>query len=294
MPLGTAQITRSTADKFIPEVWLDEIRAFLKANLVVAKLIKIVYFQGKKGDVLHIPDLSEMAVNAKAANTAVTFQTFNETEFTVTIDRHQESSFMLEDLVDVQSKYDLRTGYTESAGYAIAKDVDTKVFALHATATTRVIGSNGSTTYNGTNGADITEAGIRQCVERLDTANVPSRDRAWVFHPAQKNVMLAIARFTEYQMVGNPGAMNPIQTGVFGEIYGDSVYFTTQAPVADTNYHANYYLQKNALLLAMQMSPRVQASYFLDFLGTGVVVDIVYKEAIYRQNHFNAVYTAVV
>lgn len=292
MPLGTAQITRTTADKFIPEVWLDEIRAYLKANLVLARLVKTVLFQGKKGDVLHIPDLSKMAVNAKAANTAVTFQTFTETEFTVTINQHQESSFMIEDIVEVQSKYDLRTGYTESAGYAIAEDVDTKLFALESTATTRVIGSDGSTAYSA-NGVDLTEAGMRRVVERVDTAKVPQRDRSWVLHPAQKNVLLAISRFTEYQMIGNPGAMNPINSGLFGEIFGDRVYFTTQAPTVDTNYHANYYLQKNALILAMQMSPRVQAGYFLDFLGTGVVVDIVYKEAIYRQNHFNAVYTAI-
>src|SRR6478609_8357858 len=98
MALGTNGITHTTADKFIPDVWLDEIRYFLKANLKASGLVKNIYFQGQKGDVLHIPDLSAMSANDKSANTQVTLQVFTETEFTLTINKHKEASFVIEDI----------------------------------------------------------------------------------------------------------------------------------------------------------------------------------------------------
>ena len=49
MALGTNHVTKTTADKFIPEIWSDEIVAAYKQNLVAANLFSKMSFKGKKG-----------------------------------------------------------------------------------------------------------------------------------------------------------------------------------------------------------------------------------------------------
>ena len=48
-------VTTTTAEKFIPEIWSDEVVATYKKSLVAANLIKKMNFKGKKGDTVHIP-----------------------------------------------------------------------------------------------------------------------------------------------------------------------------------------------------------------------------------------------
>ena len=111
----------------------------------------------------------------------------------------------------------LRKFYTDDAGYALAKQVDNdlatlfEVFSNDAanpgvvggTAASMyekaVIGSTGSTLYTGnsSNAADISDAGIRAMLLRLDDVDVPMDNRALVIPPVAANDMLGIARFTE-------------------------------------------------------------------------------------------------
>ena len=51
----TNSVTVTTADKFIPDIWSDEIVAAYKKNLVLANLVMKMNFKGKKGDTVHIP-----------------------------------------------------------------------------------------------------------------------------------------------------------------------------------------------------------------------------------------------
>jgi len=290
MGLGTNQMTRTTGDKFIPEIWINEVRAFMRASLVLADKIKMISFEGRSGDTLHIPDITEFVTTAKAANTQVTLQAPTEGEFNLPVAFHQESSFLVEDIISIQSAYDLRAEYTKAAGYAMGKKIDSGLAALVGTLTQRFKGSDGSTAFNGGNGADLTEAAIRQGIELLDTANVPQEDRFLYIHPAQKNVLLAIARFTEYQMVGMGGM--PLRTGQFGEIFGVPVYVSTQ-PLVSGTAHGNILGHRNAFACAVQHSPRVQSQYILEHLGNLVVVDAIYGYAVYRDNHAIGLFSAV-
>jgi hypothetical protein len=289
MGLGTTQMTGTTGDNFKPEIWIDEVRAFMRANLVLADKIKMISFEGRAGDTLHIPDITELTTTAKAANAQVTLQAPTEGKFDLSINFHQETSFLIEDILAVQSAYDLRTEYTKAAGYAIAKQLDRGLGGLVGSLTTKKIGSDGSTNWLGANGSDLTEAGIRAALEVLDTANVPNEDRFLWIHPAQKNVLLSIARFTEYQMIGMGGM--PLRTGQFGEIFGVPVYVSTN-PLATGTAHGCILGQKNAFACAIQHSPRVQAQYKLEYLGNLFVVDAIYGYGVFRDNHAVGLFTA--
>ena len=54
MALGTDHVTKTTADKFIPEIWSDEIIAAYKKNLVAANLFSKMSFKGKKIGRAHV------------------------------------------------------------------------------------------------------------------------------------------------------------------------------------------------------------------------------------------------
>ena len=292
MALGTNQQTITTGANFIPEVWMDEVRAYLKANLVLASKVKMFMFQGRKGDILHVPDVSRLTVNAKAANTEVTLNSPTETQFTLTINQHNECSFVIEDMLAVQSAYDLRSEYTRSAGYAIAEKIDSDIWTLQSGLSNRLVtGSNNSwtTAFARNAGGNLTETAIRRSIETLDRANVPDDgNRFMCIHPQEKNALLQSPRLTEYQMLG-PGGM-PIRTGVWGEIFGLPVYVTTTAAEIETAI-TTLIMHRDAFALALQSGPRVQASYIQEHLGTLVTVDVIYGFAEFRDNHAVALFT---
>ena len=127
MALGTNNVTTTTAATFIPEIWSDEIVATYKKNLVLANLIKKMSFKGKKGDTVHIPAPIRGSASVKAASTQVTLIAGTELEVTVAIDKHYEYSRLIEDIVEAQALSSLRNFYTEDAGYALARQVDTSL-----------------------------------------------------------------------------------------------------------------------------------------------------------------------
>ena len=170
MALGTNHVTTTTAATFIPEVWSDEIVASYKKNLVLANLIKKMSFKGKKGDTVHIPSPTRGTASAKTAGNQVSLIAATEGEVTVSINNHYEYSRLIEDIVEAQALASLRGFYTEDAGYALAKQVDTTLIQLargarggtaaNAQYSGGVIGSTGAAyTYGTSNAAAIAHAG---------------------------------------------------------------------------------------------------------------------------------------
>ena len=52
---ANAAVDKTAADKFIPEIWSDEVIASYEKNLKMAPLVKTLNFSGSKGDVIHVP-----------------------------------------------------------------------------------------------------------------------------------------------------------------------------------------------------------------------------------------------
>ena len=299
MALGSNQVTTSVANNFIPELWSDEVIGAYKSNLVVANLVTKLSHKGKKGDTIYIPVPARGSASAKAANTQVTLSAATNTKVTVSIDKHYEYSKLIEDIAEVQSLASMRKFYTDDAGYALAKQVDTDLFALaegfqggtvggsgSSSYENAVIGSNGSTAYNGgsSNAADITDAGIRRMLLTLDDADVPMDNRVLIVPPICANDMLGINRFTEQQFIGSGDA---IRTGKIGQIYGVDVYITSNAPSAAGNSGADrvgMLMHKDAMVLAEQVGVRSQTQYKQEYLGDLFTSDTIYGVAELRND----------
>jgi N4-gp56 family major capsid protein len=300
MGLGTNHVTKTTAATFIPAIWSDEIVAAYKRNLVAANLIKKMNFKGKKGDTVHIPSPTRGSASAKAASTQVTLIAATESEVQVSINKHYEYSRMIEDIVEAQALSSLRSFYTDDAGYALAKQVDTDLirlgrvsnggvvgtsdYATAASSTNAFIGSNGTTVYNSStsNAAALTDAAIRRTIQRLDDQDVPMDGRFFIVPPSSRNTLMGLSRFTEQAFVGEQGANNTIRNGQIGDVYGVQVYVSTNADyAAGTSGTDRIALMghKDAYVLVEQQGIRSQTQYKQEYLGTLFTADTLYGVA---------------
>ena len=316
MALGTnhvalTEVTASSRTRsnsaFVREMWTDEIIAAYKSNLVMPNLVVNMPFVGRKGDTFHVPAPVRGAATAKAAETQVTLIANQELTKQYLIDQHYEYSRLIEDIVSVQADDSVRKFYTDDAGYALAKLVDTALhgegakFAgadaaptVEGTAYSKaVIGSDGSTVWDDTantnegNATALADAGIREIIRQLDDNDVPNSGRVLVIPPVEKKSLSGIARFTEQAFIGEEGMSNTIRNGRIGNLYGVDVFVSSNCPivtdVATTNdQRAALLFQKEAVVFIEQLSPRVQTSYIQEYLGDLFTADTIYGSGVLR------------
>jgi N4-gp56 family major capsid protein len=284
MPLGSGHQTITTANRFIPEIWSDEVVATYKKQLVAANLIKKMNFKGKKGDAVHIPKPGRGSANAKAANSQVTLNTDTATEVIVNIDQHWEFSIMIEDIVSAQALASMRQFYTDDAGYALARKVDSLILELGrgvnggdgtAAYTGAYSGADGTTAYTGTAGA-LTDAAIRRSIQRLDDSDTPMDGRFLIVPPSTRNTLMGIQRFTEQAFVGEAGSSNTIRSGEVGNVYGVPVFVSSNADAATDGDRICLLGHKDFAVLVEQMGVRTQTQYKQEYLGDLFTADTLF------------------
>lgn len=298
MPLGTAHVTTTTAATFIPEIWSDEIVATYKKNLVLANLVKKMNFKGKKGDTVHIPAPTRGSASAKAASTQVTLIAATESEVVVSIDQHYEYSRLIEDIVEAQALSSLRNFYTEDAGYALARQVDTSLVQLGR----GVQGGGATAAYSGAfSGADgttayvagantglgaLTDAAIRRSIQRLDDNDIPMDGRFLIIPPSSRNTLMGLARYTEQAFVGESGGSNTIRNGEIGNLYGTPVFVTSNADTTSGTTACRIALlgHKDFAVFVEQQGVRAQTQYKQEYLGTLFTADTLYGVKELRDN----------
>jgi len=272
--MSITSMTVTTGANFIPEIWSAEVLRAVESNLVLAKQVKRYDGDVKVfGDIIHVPNLSNLSANAKTAGAPVTAQAPTESKTDISIDQHWESSFYVEDILEAQSKINLMSEYTSKAGYAIAAKIDSLLAGLYSGLSQSV--GDGSTA--------ITDANIIAGVKKLDLADAPESDRYFDIRANGKADILAIDKFVLRTGPGWGPQDSPILNGAkangfFGDIYGMKVYVSNNLIVAagtPTVCH-NLMFQKEAFGLAMQESPRTQTQYQQEYLANLVTVDTIF------------------
>jgi N4-gp56 family major capsid protein len=289
----TNSVTVTTAEKFIPDIWSDEIVAAYKKNLVLANLVMKMNFKGKKGDTIHIPAPTRGSASAKAAEAAVTLIAATESEVTISINKHYEYSRLIEDIVEAQALNSMRNFYTSDAGYALARQVDTDLVQLGRSANggtagaaayaAAYIGGDGTTAYVAANNNEsaLTDASIRRTIQRLDDNDTPMDNRFFLIPPSSRNTLMGLARYTEQAFVGNGTA---IRTGEIGNLYGIPVFTSSNADTTSGSGAARVCLMghKDAMVLVEQVGIRSQVQYKQEYLATLFTSDTLYGVAALR------------
>jgi len=311
---ANAVVDKTAADKFIPEIWSDEVIAAYQKSLKMAPLVKKYNFRGKKGDVLHLPKPVRGSANAKAEATAVTIQANLETETTLTINRHFEYSRLIEDIVAVQALSSLRQFYTEDAGYALARQIDNDLFRVGTAfgngtldLTTPVSGtctgtqwvhnnsyycdtSTGLTAYavDQVVSADVfTDACFRALIKKMDDADVPMTDRNLVVPPALRSAIMGVDRYVSSDFTD----ARSVQSGLIGNVYGIQIYVSSNCPLIEdatsntagtVDLRGAFFFHKDAIILGEQMSVRSQTQYKQEYLSTLYTADTLYGVQVHR------------
>ena len=281
-------VDNTSAAKFIPEIWSDEVIAAYKSNLVLANLVKKMSMTGKKGDVIHVPKPTRGTANAKAANTAVTIQNSVESEVLININKHFEFSRLIEDITEVQALASLRQFYTGDAGYGLAKQVDNDLFDLGKSfgdgdgssfvnsASFQINTTTGALeAYDADGTADIgafSDAVFRGLIQKMDDADVPMDGRSFIVPPSLRNAIMGIDRYTSTDFVNGKS----VETGKIGNLYGVDVFVSTNVPTLEAGVRGAQLIHKDTSVLAEQQAVRSQTQYKQEFLGTLYTADTLY------------------
>ena len=279
MALGSSHVTNTTAATFIPEIWSDEIIASYEKSLVVKPLVRAMSMVGKKGDTIHIPKPDRGDASAKGAEQQVTLIAGTTGELVITIDQHFEYSRLIEDITDVQALNSLRRFYTEDAGYALARLVDSALVAEANAGFTaqKSFVAGGIADETGATTTAFNDAGFRSAVQILDDNNVPGDSRVFVIPPAVKNAMLGESQYISSDFVTG----RPVENGKIGSLYGVDIYVSTN--LTGNAGEANCILMhKDALVFAEQLGVRVQTQYKQEYLADLMTADTLYGVKTYR------------
>ena len=268
-----ANVTTTTAAKFIPELWREAILDYAERSFRIRNQVTNVSDLASGGDTIHVPRVSEETAAAKSADTAVTYSANTDGEASISINKHANEAKRIEDIVRVQSSYDLFSLYAKSMGYGLAKKVENylAVDIIQAATANDVTLSSDNT---------FTTALVRSGLQKLLDIGVDYTDGETFMYasPAGYMSLMSLGDFTDYQERGpEASGVGPNISGQLGRIYGMPVFTSTDwDDDGGTGDETASIFTKDSVLFAMQMEPRVQSEYDIDHLATSVVADVLF------------------
>ena len=265
-----ANVTTTTAANFIPEMWSDALLDYAERMFRLRN--QVSDFSGMLaggGDTLHIPKVTEETAAAKSADTAVTYSANTDGKIDLSVDQHHYEAKRIEDIVKVQESADLFNMYARSMGYAIAKKVENYL------AVDVIQSATGNDTALGTDN-QLTAALLRSgLVKLLDAGHDYTDGNSWLYaSPEVYSYLLGLDEFVHFDKRGDEAGQ---VSGKVGDVYGMPVHVSTDwDDDGGTGDETASIFKREAVYFAMQMSPRVQSSYDIDYLATSVVADVLF------------------
>ncbi|MCL4867799.1 MAG: hypothetical protein KJ063_02425 [Anaerolineae bacterium] len=287
-----ANITVTEVGDTIPTVVAAEALGYLKANTVMSRLVARDWDNevAQYGNAVKIGYPGALQANDKTANAPITLQAPNDGVYTVTLNKHKEVSFIIEDPAKWFARPDWQAAYINKAMAVVAEAVDADLLALYSGFSQTIDASGG-----------LAEANFRLARRYLNTARAPMGQRYAVLHEDAEYEALGIERIVnrDYaESLGNLAANNFV-----GRFAGFDIFMDQQVVTATTQ--KNLFFHRNALVLASRpMAPapgnmgvlqavmnedglglRVTMSYDHNYLGVKVTIDFLYGVAELRDNH---------
>jgi N4-gp56 family major capsid protein len=151
-------------------------------------------------------------VNDKTANSNVTEQTPSMDNVQITLNKHKEITFGVDDFAQALANRSIIDSYFGQAIIRLAEQIEGDLLGL----------TSGFTTNTPINaGSALTEDDVLSARKTLTQQRAPESSRVLVIEPGQYNELLKLDRFTRNDAYGPNGA---IATGRLGSIHGFDVY----------------------------------------------------------------------
>lgn len=206
-----SNITLTEVDVAIPEFWASVALGALKANTVMAQLVRRDFDSevATQGDTVNVIKRGALAVNSKTINTNVSLQNPANSKVPVVLDTHNEVSFLVEDVASAKA-IDSAMDYVEDAAIVIAEDVDSTLTALYVD----IVNDQGATAI-AMDVADIVKAN-----KQLNIQKCPRQGRVLVVSAAQEAALLNDTTFTSSDFGGDDPSRAAMIEAVMGRRFG--------------------------------------------------------------------------
>jgi len=271
---GNEFVDKTIADGvFSPDIWSKQVLRATESNLVIANSVNRTFeADASVGKTVKIASIGNLAARAKAENNAIQYETIAETATTITLNIWTYAAVGIEDIVKVQAIVDVQNEYQQKLGYAVAKDIDSKLAADFA----------GFSQSVGTLGTAASDANVLGAVKLLDDADVPQSDRFFIMSPAEKVAKLALDRWSNALYIGQGNT--PVKDYTLGNMYGLNLKVTTNLvkPAAGQVQAAIFH--RDALALVVQRTPKSHLFYDIDMFTWKLAVEVIYGHQELRDN----------
>lgn len=287
--LTAANTGAGNLGNFIPEIWANTALEVLRSEIVLARLItkdSDVAGTFTVGDVLNVPIPGTFTANDKAVGTAITLQNPSADKVSVTLNKHKEVSFVVEDPARAQANQDTVRVHVRQAAVALAEAIETDIAGLYS----------GLSGIVGTPGVAASRASLLSIRQTLNTNKAPRAGRFVVVGPAGEVDLLGDTDLATYFANSRPEA---IAEGSIGRVAGMDVYMSQLVPSSGAGATGIAGTPEFGVL-AMRSLPttgapgveqmamrdtasglviRQTASYDTDLMGIKITLDVLYGVA---------------
>lgn len=242
--------TTTTHSDYRPIVWAADTLDYLKKNLVVADVVDRYDDQVKEyGQSVKIAPFSTSgAARDLAQGTDVTFDTATETAVTLAINKWKYKAHQIFNMLNVQSKYNLRQKYTKDAAYVLKDAIDIDCVAALAAA----VAAGGAGFSIAAAATGLTDSKIRQARQILGEQNVTEWNEVFLLvNPDGLNDIFAETRYSSSDFVMQDNG-KPVVSGQPAAPYGVQVRVSNNCPAGKA-----YMFHKETVALALQQDVKV-------------------------------------
>ena len=265
--------TTTTDAVFVPEVWADGIFKFFNRKVVFKDLVDDYssLVQGS-ADTIHLPEIGIISATAKSAGSDVSYDNTTATTTDLSLNKHYYAGKLFEDILQVQSNYDLISKYVKMFGEALARQVDADIWAeLDGLQRSQALSADDTLT------AGVFESALATLGE--DDVPYMDGDTFMVVNPTlMADILNPSAGLAQYFVRADAGGEGSgLRNGQIGSLYGIDVFASnTVSTGGSSSTIAGAIFHRSACAFAMQRDIRVQSEYSIDALGTKVVADTIY------------------
>ena len=235
-----ANVTLTTTDAWVPELWATRATSFFNSTTVARGVCSNDYQAFARGsDVIHVPHIDNESARSWSTG-SLTFDSATEIENTITPTTRIYVAKKIDKMADIATNVALLSLYTEQMGKALALQFDDDLQDA----------MDGASAV-GTDNVDITDSIILSAQKTLNDNKIPQSGRWLIISPGTLQAFRQEEKYVNSlyaQSTGNPGNAN--ENGFVGRIYEFDVYLTQQ-PLSGSSGKKSFMGQKQAVQYVM-------------------------------------------
>lgn len=283
---------------------VDDVASAIPAGLVAAEVVEVIHNSAvlgnlvnrdasrtvaRAGDVVTIPRRGLLERKNKAKDSTVTKQVPSDSGVQVALDKHQEVTFLVEDVARMKAEPDYYMGYLRDAVAVLAAGLDLDILNMYTDLTYEV----------GTAGVDATPDIIVDARKELLTNGkvlAQVQPKYYVMSYKDEAALLKTEKFTSAEKIGDDGtalreaslgrrygvnliAHSQVDTSGTSPISTHGVLFTPDAFALVTRpmpTDGNGLGVRQEIAIANGIAMRITRSYDTDYLALKTTVDLLY------------------